>query len=507
MYLTRLQEKLNEALKAVLPIVAIVMALSFTVAPLPNEVLLAFLLGAVLLVAGMMFFSLGAELSMEQMGQNVGSRLTRTKKLSVIILVSFVLGMLITVSEPDLQVLAHQVNSIPDGVLIWSVAVGVGIFLALAVVRMFFHLSFRLLLLISYTLVLLLVIFAPKDFIAVAFDSGGVTTGPLTVPFIMAFGIGICSARSDREAADDSFGLVALCSVGPILAVMILSILFHAEDTLYEAATAPQVAHTIEMGALFVSAFPSYMKEIAGALLPVVAFFGLFQIVSLRLNRKILIRMLVGLVYTYGGLVIFLTGVNVGFMPAGSFIGAALAGLRFRWLLVPVGMLIGYFIVKAEPAVYVLRKQVESITDGAVTGKALQISLSVGVSVSVGLAMVRVLTGLPLLWLVAPGYLLSLGLSFVTPRIFTAVAFDSGGVASGPMTATFLLPLAEGACIAVGGNVVTDAFGVVALVAMTPLIAIQILGVIYAIKLKRGRAGAASTEGAEDESNYEVIEL
>ena len=511
MYRSRLRNKLDEAIAAVLPIVAIVLILSLTIAPMTSSVLLAFLLGGALLVFGMMFFTLGAELAMEPMGGQVGAKITQTRKLWIILPTGFLLGALITISEPDLQVLAGQVQSIPGNVLIFSVAGGVGLFLTLALLRMLLGVKLRTLLLVFYAAVLLLSFVAPADFLAVAFDAGGVTTGPMTVPFILAFGVGMASIRSDRKAQDDSFGLIALCSVGPVLAVLVLSLIYRADGADYTAVVAPEFTDSVELRTLFTDAVPTYFAEIARALLPIMAFFGVFQATGLHLGKKTLLRIGVGLLYTYVGLVLFLTGVNVGFMPAGTYLGKTLAGLPYRAVVIPVGMLIGYFIVKAEPAVYVLMKQVEELTSGAVTGKALQRSLSVGVSVSIGLAMFRVLTGLSILYFIVPGYLLALGLSFFVPDIFTAIAFDSGGVASGPMTATFLLPLATGATLAVGGNVVTDAFGVVAMVAMTPLIAIQLLGLGYRLREKRGRQAAVDTASIEQKldwlDDYEIIAL
>ena len=218
------------------------------------------------------------------------------------------------------------------------------------------------------------------------------------------------------------------------------------------------------------------------SLFPITVFFGIFQVVSLKLNKDVLFKIIFGLFYTYIGLVLFLTGANVGFIPAGNYLGTVLGNLPWNWILVPLGMVIGYFIVKAEPAVYVLMKQVEELTDGAISGKSIQISLSVGVAVSVGISMLRVLTGISVYYFLVPGYAVALILSLFVPKIFTAIAFDSGGVASGPMTATFLLPLAQGACQAVGGNIVTDAFGVVAMVAMTPLITLQVRGLVYRIR-------------------------
>ena len=309
----------------------------------------------------------------------------------------------------------------------------------------------------------------------------------MTVPFIMALGVGVSSIRSDSRAGDDSFGLIALCSVGPIIAVMTLGLIYPVEGA-YTPSAIPELGSTAELSRLFLHSLPTYLGEIGMALLPIIVFFGIFQILTLKLPRRQLYKIIVGLVYTYVGLVLFLTGANVGFMPAGNFLGQTVASLPYRWIIVPIGMVIGYFIVKAEPAVYVLNKQVEEITDGAVSSTAMGTCLSVGVAASIGLALIRVLTGISILWFIIPGYAIALGLSFCVPRIFTAIAFDSGGVASGPMTATFLLPFAQGACLAVGGNIVADAFGVVAMVAMTPLITIQTLGLICQLKKKRSKA-------------------
>ncbi len=493
----KLREKLMEALNAVLPILAIVLVLCFTIAPISPSILLCFLLGAAMIIVGIMFFTLGAEMSMTPMGERVGTAITKRRSLPFLIAVGFVLGFIITISEPDLQVLAQQVPSIPNMALIVAVAVGVGVFLVVALLRMLLGVPLPPLLTALYLLVFALTLFVPPSFIAVAFDSGGVTTGPMTVPFIMALGVGISAIRNDRHAADDSFGLVALCSVGPILAVLILGMIYNPSESAYAPPVLPEVSDSAELWRLFSVGLPTYLEEMARSLLPIVIFFGIFQITMLKLTRRSLVKIIVGLLYTYIGLVLFLTGANVGFMPAGNYLGQVMASLPYRWIIIPVGMLIGYFIVKAEPAVYVLNRQVEEVTDGAISAQAMGASLSVGVAVSIGLAMLRVLTGTSVLWFLIPGYAIAIGLSFFVPKIFTAIAFDSGGVASGPMTATFLLPFAQGACIAVGGNIVTDAFGVVAMVAMTPLITIQILGVIYQAKQHRNRRPSVALEPAQ----------
>ena len=480
----RLKEKLAEALQAVLPIMAIVVALCFCIAPVSPSILLCFLIGGVMLIGGMMFFTLGAEVAMTPMGEKVGAGIMKSKKLWLIVLTAFLLGFIITVSEPDLQVLARQVPAVPDMTLILAVAAGVGAFLVIAVLRMLFRMALPPLLVLFYGIIFVLVFFVPKDFLGVAFDSGGVTTGPMTVPFIMAMGIGISTVRSDRHAANDSFGLVALCSVGPILAVMLLGLIYRPDGSSYGAYTTAEIADSVELGRLFAEEIPEYLREIAISLLPIAVFFAGFQIFSRELSGHGLVKIAVGLVYTYIGLVLFLTGANVGFMPAGNYLGQVLAQNSHPWILVPIAMVVGYFIVKAEPAVYVLNKQVEEITDGAISERAMGAGLSIGVSVSLGIAMIRVLTGISILYILIPGYAIALAVSFFVPKIYTAIAFDSGGVASGPMTATFLLPLAQGACAALGGDMATDAFGVVAMVAMTPLITIQVLGLYSRFRYK-----------------------
>ena len=496
-----LGEKVREALASVLPITVIVLILCFTVAPVPTDTLLAFLVGAVLLIVGMGFFTLGADIAMTPIGERVGAAMTKSRKLWVVIVIGFLIGVIVTVSEPDLQVLASQVPGVPNSILVGAVAVGVGAFLVIALLRILFKIPLNRMLIVFYVLVFGLAVFIPEDFLAVAFDSGGVTTGPMTVPFIMALGLGVSSIRSDADAAQDSFGLVALCSVGPILAVMVLALIYPASGT-YIPAVLPSAENSKVLWDMFQGGLPTYIHEVAVCLAPIAIFFALFQIVSLRLKRKKVLKIVVGILYTYIGLVLFLTGVNVGFMPAGSYLGSQIAGLSYNWILIPIGMLMGWFIVQAEPAVHVLNHQVEEITSGAIPGRAMSTSLSIGVAVSIGLAMIRVLTGISIFWFLIPGYLAAIVMSYYVPKMFTAIAFDSGGVASGPMTATFLLPFAQGACNAMGGNVVTDAFGVVAMVAMTPLLTIQMLGLVYQHKLKK-----SGVEEVPEIMDEEIVDL
>ena len=478
----KLKEKISESLAAVLPITGIVLMLSIFLIPMELGSVVMFLTGAFMLIIGMGFFQLGAEMAMTPIGEGVGVQISKMQKLLTVLLTGFLMGVIITVSEPDLQVLAGQVPSVPNAVLIFTVAVGVGLFLALAIVRIRYKISLSMLLIICYLALILVSMFVPKEFLAVAFDSGGVTTGPMTVPFIMAMGVGLASVRSDKNAANDSFGLVALSSVGPILAVLILGCFFKPTEAAYSLTDVATVVTTQDVARVFAQGLPLYAKEVLLSLVPILWVFLIFQWFTKRYHGLQVKRIIIGFGYTYVGLVLFLCGANVGFAPVGAYLGKELAGVPFRWILVPIGALIGYYIVKAEPAIQVLNHQVEAVTNGAISVKMMNRCMQIGVAASVGLAMLRVLTGISIQWFVIPGYLIALVLSRFVPDIFIGIAFDSGGVASGPMTSTFLLPLSIGVCEALGGNLMTDAFGVVALVALTPLIAIQLMGLVYKLK-------------------------
>lgn len=466
---------IKESLTSVLPIAVIVLILSVSCVSLDTGVLVLFLFGTILLILGMSFFTIGSTISMEPLGDGIGKSLNKNSKIMLPLIICFVLGLLITISEPDLQVLAEQVPTIPNTMLVMCVGVGVGIFLSITLIRNKKEISLRSMLLIFYILIIGLSFFAPDEFVPTAFDSGGVTTGPITVPFIMALGAGLASGKKGKHTGEHSFGLVALCSIGPILSVLLLSIFFkpHPSTSVYEITS---VFTTIDAFGQFIFALPHYAKEVAGAFIPIVILFIIYQGITRRFHIHNILKMSVGFVYTYIGLVMFLTGANVGFMPAGRLIGSEIAGSSFKALLIPIGMMMGYFVVSAEPAVHSLKRQVSEITKGAISQKSVAIALSVGVSVSVGISMLRILTGISLMPFLIFGYAVSLIISFFVPHIYTGIAFDSGGVASGPMTSTFMLPFAMGACEAIGGNVMTDAFGIVAMIAMTPLITIQVLG-------------------------------
>ena len=477
--LKELKEKIVEALVSALPITAIVYVLALTpFFDFSSAELITFTIGAVFLILGIGLFNLGADLAMTPMGTHVGAGLSRQKKLGLLLSVCFVLGMLITIAEPDLQVLANQVSAVMNGtLLIYTVGLGVGVFLVIAILKIVFRKQLSQFLMLFYMLLfaaaLMLVVNGNDPLLPMAFDSGGVTTGPITVPFIMALGVGISKVLGDPRSKDNSFGLVALCSVGPILAVLVLGI-FSTNDLTYAV---PDYSVSSDILGTYLHSLVHTCKEVAVALGMIVAFFLVCQVTFLKLSARQLQRIAVGVVFTYVGLVIFLTGVNVGFMPIGYKLGHALSQMSDLFLIL-FGLLMGVLCVLAEPAIHVLNAQVEDVTDGLVSKKSMLLGLCIGVGSAIALSMIRIIYDFSLVYYIIPGYFISLALSLFVPPVYTAIAFDSGGVASGPMTSGFILPFAVGACVNLQGAdaVLRDGFGVVAMVAMAPLITIQLLG-------------------------------
>lgn len=484
-----LLSKFKESIFSVLPITVLVLFLHFTLCPLDTWLLIMFLIGSLMLVVGMALFNLGADLSLLRVGEQVGGYITRKRSLWILLIIGFLIGVIITIAEPDLLVLAAQF-SINNYVLILSVAIGVGIFLMIALLRIILQINLNYLL-IGFYLIIFVIAFivsqSKPEFLVVAFDSGGVTTGPMTVPLILSLGLGVASARGGKHSNDDSFGLVSMCSIGPIISVLVLGLIFETNKDVEVTKTI--ITNFSEFSRYFLHVLEEKTLEIAIAMIGIIAFIIIFQCFILKSKFKIILKTLLGLLYVFVGLVIFLAGANVGFMQVGTVIGQTIISKSYGIIMIPLGMLIGFFVVMAEPSVHVLNKQVEEITAGSISRKAMLFTLAIGVSISIGLAMARVIVNFNILYILVPGYLIALVLSFFTPKIFTAIAFDSGGVASGPMTATFLLPMASGVAYVLYAEndinaYLVNSFGVVALVAMTPLIVIQIMGLIYTIKVK-----------------------
>ncbi len=442
----------------------------------------SFIISSVLLIIGISFFTFGADISMMIIGEKIGSALINSRKTKIILLVTFLIGVIITMAEPDLKVLATQLTSIPEETLILVVSLGIGLFLMLSAIKILFKLEMRTILIISYLIIFALLCFSPQEFIPVAFDASGVTTGPISVPFILALGVGLTSFRTDKESKNDTFGLIALCSIGPIITVLILGLLFHGTST-YDASI---YTSNLPLITSYLNNFVTCLKDVLFCILPVFIVYLIFKTIkkdtiSKRENRKIIL----GFIITFIGLTLFLTGANVGYMKIGYQIGELFINHEKLALLLPFGMIIGFLIILVEPAVKILNNEVENITEGSISKSMMQISLSIGTALAICLSLIRIATGISILYFLIPGYIIALVLMFISPKIFTSIAFDAGGSVSGPLTATFILPLAIGASSALGGNIFTDAFGLVALIAMSPLITIQLLGFIFKIKTKQ----------------------
>ena len=475
--------KFKDSVKSILPITVIVLIISvlFGNGSLAGFVP-SFLVGSVLLMVGMCLFDIGADISMIEIGSKIGTHLTNKRNIPFILIMSFIIGFIITIAEPDLSVLASQVPSISSDVLICTVGIGVGIFLLIATFRMLFQFSYSRILIFLCVLSFVIAFFVPGEFVPLAFDSGGVTTGPLSVPFIIALGAGLSAVRNDSKKKEDTFGMISFCSVGPVIIVLVLGLIYKPTSSYNQIVVSGIDSSFLDVLKLYLESFPIYLKEVLVALSPIAILFLIYNFLFLKLDKKDLFRIIKGLIYTYIGLSIFLTGVNVGFMPMGYMVGKLLSD--FKYLLVPLGMILGYFIVSSEPAVTVLTEQIEEITNGNIKKKIMNTSLSIGVSIAVGLSIVRVLTGISIWYFLIPGYAFALIMTLFVSPLFTALAFDSGGVASGTMTATFLMPFVIGITESLGGNILTDAFGLIAMVATIPLITVQLVGLIYKMKIK-----------------------
>ncbi|MDL2266452.1 DUF1538 domain-containing protein [Desulfovibrio sp. OttesenSCG-928-G15] len=494
-------EKLKESFISVAPVMLLVIFTHLFLAPLSDGQFIQFLVGGVLLIVGLGIFLMGADIGMVPFGQRVGSALTRKRNLPMLVTAAFIIGFAITIAEPDVQVLANQVSgACPDinkTTLLIMIAVGVGLFLVLGAVRTVMQLPLRWLLIFFYGLVFAACAFVDPAFIGIAFDSGGATTGPITVPFIMAMGLGIAATIKKSEGDDSSFGMVGLASVGPIAAVAALGLISGANVNMAAPVEDMEVEVALPLVDHFLSLLPHIVYEMFMALAPLLVIFLFFQFTLLRLPAQQVKRMILGLLYALIGLIIFMTGVNGGFSPAGLSLGQGLGELGGGGKLLPLGFVLGAVVVLAEPAVWVLTQQVEDVSGGYIRRSIMLAALSLSIALAVTLGMIRVISGMSIWYMLLPGYGLALGLTFFCPKLFTAIAFDSGGVASGPMSTTFVLSLTLGASIALGGNPLEDAFGMIAMIAMAPLITIQILGIAVKIMEKRNRDKIAAKGKAQ----------
>ncbi len=482
-YLNALKSKFKDVIMAVLPVTIIVLLLNFTIAPIGKELIWRFIIGAIFIIFGLAIFLFGADLAIQPIGQQVGSAITRKRNLTLLIISGIFLGFLINVAEPDLLVLARQVEQVTGGILSqWSlvivVSIGIGIMVSIGLARIVFKVPLNKLLTVIYGVIFLLVILSSESILGIAFDSGGATTGSMTVPFILSLGLGVASTQGSKQSEEDSFGLVGIASTGPMLAVLTMGVLAGIKTL---SGSLPQAEINTGIISPFFIRMPNVIHEVALAMIPLIILFLIFQFTLIKLSRKPFVKILKGLLYTFIGFVLFLSGVNEGFMEAGTAIGHAVASYGNNWIVILTGFVLGFTVIFAEPAVYVLNEQIEDVTSGHIKKSNILYSLSIGVALAVSLSMVRILVpGMKLWHLLVPGYILAIILSHFAPKIFVGIAFDSGGVASGPMTATFILAFAQGVADATpGADVLLDGFGVIAMVALTPLIALQIFGLLY----------------------------
>jgi hypothetical protein len=473
------KRNLYDAALTILPIVFIVQIITLII-PVDTGVLVSFLISSVLLIFGSALFTWGAELSMELIGNKIGKDLVRSKKVILILVVSFIIGTVVTVAEPDLLVLAEQLTSIPSWLLIIIISFGVGLCTALASARSLFGLDLNIILIISFIAIFILMLFVPNDFIPVAFDSGGVTTGTISIPFILTLGMGLVANRIDSKAKEESFGLVALASTGPIIMVLLLGLFMN-----YEGGMAfDNAIYTNFSFGNYITQLGICFKDVLMAITPILLVFLVYQLITKRTSNVELHKITLGTILTVLGLTVFLVASNVGFLNMGYYIGDFIGGTDYRYWLIPIIMILAFFISIAEPAVVILIDQVEEFTEGGISKGLLKISLALGVAIAAGLAMYRVFTGTSFMLYALIGYGIALILTFFIPKVFTAIAFDAGGATGGSLTTTFLLPIAIGACYVMGGNVYTDAFGLASMVSLVPIITVEITGLFYEFKTR-----------------------
>lgn len=498
--------KFKEVLYSVLPITVIILILNFTLTPMDTHIIAKFLVGTLLMIIGMPTFLLGIDISITPIGEQISEVLVKSNKLWLILLGGGFFGLVVTIAEPDLHILANQLKTITSGrfdsgLMVVMVSAGVGALVSLGMFRILKNVCLNRFMTVVYLIILILGFFTKPDFLGIAFDASGNTTGSVSVPFILALAMGISRmTRSNEKEENDGFGMLGIASSGAIVAVMIQGIF---SDTGPIRGSLP-MTETATDNVLFnfIHHIPQYAKETLIVILPILIIYIIIELVWIKRPLYKLKRIFIGSIYTYIGLVIFLTGVNVGFLDASRHVGYQIASFDKPWLLVLIGMIFGIITIPAEPSVHVLTRQIEDNTAGSIKAVTVMVTLCIGVAMAVGLSMLRILIPELQLWhILLPGMVIAIILSYIAPDIFVGIAYDSGGVAAGTMTSVFILPFAQGAAeIIPGASIILDSFGIIALVAMTPLIAVQILGLIYKIKITHPLLSEESemNEGTEE---------
>ena len=488
-YLKEFWDKCRESAVSILPFFAIIMVLYLVFLPFNLATTLALLVATLIMIVGMALFNVGVDMSTMKMGGYVGSHLSRSRKLSFMAILSFVLGFMVTISEPDLMVLAEQVPGISSKwVILITVSLGTGIFLLLSTIRTIFRLSIKKILIISYALSLILSFvttwIGSGNFVPLSFDAIGVTTGAMSVPFIMSFGLGICAVRSGKNNQEDGFGLIALASIGPVIAILLVSLFIRTDSTI-AAESVARIETFADWGVLFGSSILSYLKEVFIVIIPIFIFFVWYNYRYLKYPKSTILRMFFGLIYCYIGLVIFLTGVASGYLPTADLLGFSIASSDLKWALIPISLVIGAVLIFAEPAVHVLNKQVEDITGGVIRKRTMLVGISIGVAIAMFLVVLRALLGFSFMLILVPLIILLIVISIYTPRLFVGIAFDSGGAAAGSLSASFVLPFILGICKALEFDGMLYGFGTIAIISILPTIVIEIMGVRYQMFLNK----------------------
>jgi len=486
--------KFREVLFSVLPITILVLILNFTISPVGTTLIIKFLIGSLFVVLGLTIFLIGVDIGITPLGGLTGTSLAKSNKLWVVLIAGLILGFFISIAEPGLLVLVNQVNLVTSGQIsgnsiLITVSIGLAIMLSLGFLRIFYNVPLYKVLFALYLIIFGLAIFTSREFLAISFDASGSTTGILAVPFILSLSVGISKLKKDSKASEkDSFGLVAISSTGAIISVLLLGIFSDTNE--FSAGLDPGVSESNSIIKSFIDIIPNHLIESLMAILPLLIILLVLQKISFKLKKKELRKILTGFAFTFTGLVIFLIGVNAGFMDVGTSIGNNLALLDNKAYIIIIGFVLGLVTILAEPAVYVLTNQIEDVTSGYVKRKAVLIPLAIGVGLAVALSVIRVLVpGIQLWHYLLPGYIICLSMMFFIPKLFVGIAFDAGGVATGPMTATFILAFIQGAAHAFeGADLMIDGFGMIAMVAMTPIITLEALGLVFAIKSKNKRS-------------------
>lgn len=477
-----LAEKTKDVTRTLLPVVILVLLLCFTLVDVESNVFTRFLVGSVMLLIGLSIFLWGVDLAMNPIGEHMSREIATSRTFLKLAILSFLLGFLITVAEPDMLVLGSQIEAASGGVMsasviVYMVSIGVGVLISLGVFRLLGDMPLNRFMMITYGVIFILAIFVSEEFLAIAFDSSGATTGALTTPFILAISLGLSIIKGGRHSEENAFGLVGIMSAGPILAVMLLSVLTGQKNI-----QSSEVEFIVSEGVLgpIMDVLPTIFVESIIALLPITILFFIFNFTKFKLSEDELSRIIKGLLLTLVGLVLFLTAAASGFMDMGRIIGMELAGMN-KWLLIGIGFLMGLIVVLVEPAVHVLGQQIEEVTGGHIPLNLIRITLSIGVGLAIALSMVRIVVPEVKLWyFIIPGFAMAIVLSFVSEPVFVGIAYDAGGVASGPMTATFVLAFAQGAASVIeSADVMIDGFGVIAMVAMAPVFSLMVLGTLF----------------------------